>query len=103
MQLVFGRDAILNIPFVADWDYIKQRKQHIIHKNNMQENAKCIMHKYQENDKVLQKNEKHQKFGGPEYIGPYIITAVNENGTVTIRKNGFYDTVNIRQIKPYFE
>ena len=34
MQLVFGRDAIFNIPFVADWDYIHQRKQHIIHDNN---------------------------------------------------------------------
>ena len=22
MQLVFGRDAIMNIPFQADWDYI---------------------------------------------------------------------------------
>ncbi len=27
MQLVFGRDALLNIQFEADWDYIAQRKQ----------------------------------------------------------------------------
>ena len=41
MQLVFGRDAIFNIPFVADWDYIRQRKQHIIHDNNRCENKDC--------------------------------------------------------------
>ena len=30
MQLVFGRDAIINTKFIADWDYIRQRKQNII-------------------------------------------------------------------------
>ena len=25
MQLVFGRDAILNVQFEADWEYIKNR------------------------------------------------------------------------------
>ena len=25
MQLVFGRDAIINAKFIADWDYIRQR------------------------------------------------------------------------------
>ena len=27
MQLVFGRDAILNTKHVADWEHIRQRKQ----------------------------------------------------------------------------
>ena len=31
-QLVFGRDAILNIPFEADWQLIKMRKQERIRK-----------------------------------------------------------------------
>ena len=33
-QLVFGRDAILNTKFEANWNHIKQRKQEIIKKNN---------------------------------------------------------------------
>ena len=33
-QLVFGRDAILNTQFEANWRYIQQRKQHIIKTNN---------------------------------------------------------------------
>ena len=32
MQLVFGCDAMLNIPFEANWNYIKNVKQHIIEK-----------------------------------------------------------------------
>ena len=31
LQLVLGRDAIINTKFIADWDYIRQCKQNIIH------------------------------------------------------------------------
>ena len=34
MQLVFGCDAIINSKFIADWDYICQFKQNIIHNKN---------------------------------------------------------------------
>jgi transposase InsO family protein len=44
MQLAFGRDAILNIKFEANWDYIKQRKQDLIDYNNKRENKKRIPH-----------------------------------------------------------
>jgi hypothetical protein len=40
MQLVFGRDAVLNTKFEADWKYIRDRKQKLIEQNNKQENAK---------------------------------------------------------------
>jgi transposase InsO family protein len=102
-QLVFGRDAILNIPYVADWDYISKRKQQVIHDNNVRENARRVLHAYHVGDKVLQRAAQHTKYGGPEYEGPYVVTAINGNGTITIRKKAFHDTVNIRQIKPYHE
>ena len=35
MQLVFGRDAILNIKHVTDWEHIRQRKQLQSNHNNM--------------------------------------------------------------------
>ena len=53
MQLVFGRDAIINTKFIAD--YIRQRKQNIIHNNNERENAKRIPHTYQIGDKIMLK------------------------------------------------
>jgi hypothetical protein len=34
MQLVFGRDAILNVKHVSNWEHIRQRKQTRINENN---------------------------------------------------------------------
>jgi transposase InsO family protein len=34
MQLVYGSDAIHNIRFEADWQYIKARRQQVIRRNN---------------------------------------------------------------------
>ena len=33
-QLVFGRDAILNVKYEADWKFIRDRKQQLIDQNN---------------------------------------------------------------------
>jgi hypothetical protein len=40
-QLVFGRGMIFNIQHIANWEYVKQRKQKIINLNNKKENTKC--------------------------------------------------------------
>ena len=45
-QLVFGRDAILNTRFEADWNIIRQRKQNMIQKNNQRENKRRVNHQY---------------------------------------------------------
>ena len=104
MQLVFGRDAILNTQFQANWNHIKERKQKIIRKNNQRENAGRIDHTYQINDKVLMKNPKHRsKYGSDPWIGPYVVVKVNDNGTLKIKKGCVTDTINIRQLKPYHE
>ena len=101
MQLVFGHDAILNTKFEANWMLIKQNKEQIINKNNVEENAKRIRHIYHRGDKVLLKNKQPRKFGLSPYIGPYKILVVQENGTVVLRKGIVLETVNIRNVKPY--
>ena len=63
MQLVFGRDAIMNLTFDANWHLIKMRKQEAINKNNAEENSKRIQHEYKINDQVLVKNQQSTKFG----------------------------------------
>ena len=40
MQLVFGRDALLNIKHVADWEHIRQGKKLRINQNNKRENMR---------------------------------------------------------------
>jgi transposase InsO family protein len=69
-QLVFGRDMIFNIKHTANWEYIKQRKQQIIEKNNKRENAKRIKHTYKVGDKVFLSKETEFKYEAP-FSGPH--------------------------------
>eukprot|EP00957_Ditylum_brightwellii_P029476 2228458-Ditylum_brightwellii.AAC.1 len=87
MQLVFGRDAILNVKHEADWTYIKQRREGLIRKNNEQENKKRTTCNYQVGDKVLLKGNRATKYGTNAYSGSYPIEQINSNGTVKIRMN----------------
>jgi hypothetical protein len=103
MQLVFGRDALLNTVFEANWKYIKDNKQKIINANNKRENARRIQHEYKAGDTVLQKNRTDTKFGETEYSGPYTIANVYSNGMVLIKKGIVTEWVNIRLLKPYFD
>jgi len=102
-QLVFGRDAMLNIRFQADWQLIKELKQAIIHQNNLKENKKRIPHQYKIGDKVLLQIQTKSKFAENPYRGPFTITQVNDNGTVQLHMGAIYETINIRLLKPYHE
>jgi len=103
-QLVFGRDALLNISFEADWQYIKERKQHRILQNNKRENAKRRDHTYHVGDQVMVQSDPSRKLEGARFVGPYTVTQVFDNGTVQLSKatNGgaVLQTWNIRQVKP---
>ena len=61
MQLVFGRDYILNIKHLADLEHIRQRKQLQINHNNMRENMRRNNHQYKVGDKILVKRKKDSK------------------------------------------
>ena len=101
MQLVFGRDAVLNIKHMTNWKHIKQLKQKRIDANNKKENKSRVSHQYMVGDQVLiraRKNTKHDQ----EYKGPYRLTKVNTNGTVKFQKGIINDVINIRRIKPCF-
>jgi len=103
IQLVFGRDAMLNVQFQADWQIIRQMKQSKIHQNNMRENQKRIPHEYKLADKVWYQIQTKGKFSDNPYKGPYEITKVNSNGTVQLHMGAIYETVNIHLLKPYQE
>ena len=61
-QLIFGRDMILNIQYLADWTVIKARKQPLICKNNIIENSKYIPHQYKVGDMVMLENHRTNKY-----------------------------------------
>jgi len=66
-QLVFGRDAMLNASFQADWQFIKDRKQRLIIQNNKRENAKRKPHTYNVGDVVVVKAGAGRKHGSNPY------------------------------------
>ena len=99
-QLVFGRDMIWNLPHIADWRYIQQRKQDLINKNNERENSKRIEHDYAVGDKVLKRLSNTYKLERSK-DGPYEIIRVHTNGTVTIQNGTITERLNICQIDPY--
>ena len=103
MQMVYGRDAILNIKHTVNWTNVKKRKQEMIHKNNERENSKRIKHAYFVDDKILILADPSKAKFDPEYKGPYTITKVYNNGTVRYTDGTISDVVNIRQITPFKE
>eukprot|EP00957_Ditylum_brightwellii_P210325 15364844-Ditylum_brightwellii.AAC.1 len=74
IELVFGRDAVLNVK-----------------KNNDQENKKRKTHNYQIGDKVLLKGSRVTKFGTKAHSGSYPIEKINNNGTIKIIMNRVTD------------
>ena len=99
-QLIFGRDMILNMQYLADWTAIKAHKQQLIRKNNIIENAKRIPHQYKVGDKVMLENHRANKYEQP-YKGPYLVKQINTNGTVCLKIGAVMDTMNIRCIHAF--
>ena len=102
MQLVFGRDAILNIKHVADWEHIRQRRQLRINHNNKRENMRRNNHQYKVGDKILVKRKKNSKHE-LEFMGLFPITQISDNGMVRFQKGIINDATNIHRIKPFFD
>lgn len=101
MQLVFGRDAIFNIKFEANWNKIQAQKQKRANVNNQQENKSRKDYTYTVGQQVLVKDEQSRKFGKNPYKGIYIVTAVHNNGTLSLTKGAVTQPYNIRNVHPY--
>jgi hypothetical protein len=101
-QLVFGRDMLLPVKFVADWTRIHLRKQQIINKSNERENNSRIDHKYNVGDRVLLTTPGLLPKVRSPRTEPYPVVNVHDNGTVTIRDGHVHMTVNKRRLTPYW-
>ena len=103
-QLVFGRDALLNVSFQADWELIRQRKQRMINLNNARENSKRVEYNYTVGQQVDVRLDPNRKHGEDHFKGPHTVSQINDNGTVKLTRattNGAVSqTWNIRNIEP---
>jgi hypothetical protein len=101
--LVFGRDMFLNIPLIADWHLIAQRREQLVNESLRRQNLKRRRYDYIVGQRILKKVHDPTKLG-ERTEGPYTITIVHVNGTVTIELSpGVTERINVRRIIPYRE
>ena len=70
--LVFNRDMFLNIPLMADWQMLNQKREHLVNENIRRVNLKRRKFDYVVNQKVLKKLHQPTKIG-EWYEEPYTI------------------------------
>jgi hypothetical protein len=99
---IFGRNMLFNIPFVADWHEIGERRQSLTDCGNQRKNTKCIDYNYKVGDKVLLINEgilcKAESAYGKE---PWTITTVHTNRTIRIQCKTKTERLSIRRVQPF--
>ena len=101
--MVFGRDMLLPIPVLTDFNLIRQRRQTMIDENNCRANLRRKLHDYHIGDQVLLVTYDPSKLQD-RATGPYTVAEVHVNGTVTIqRAPGVLERINIRRVRPYRE
>jgi len=99
--LAFNRDMVLDIPFVADYNLIRDRRQQIVDRNLLAANRKRISYDYHIGDQVLRRIHDPASLE-PRFEGPYEIATVHTNGTITIRLNATtLERISIRRVKPF--
>jgi hypothetical protein len=101
-QLVFGRDMLLSIPFRADWAQNKIRKEGLINKGVLRENATRIQNKYNVRDKVLLDKPGLLRKSTQPRTGPHTVTRIYQNSTVQIKRGAINERVTLRRLTPYF-
>ena len=102
---VFGRDMIFNFKMRVNGKEVEKKRDHVARRDNIRENSKRLPYKYTVGEKILIVNksyERNRKLSVPTK-GPFIIVQINKNGTVVIERNQYYETINIRRIRPFKE
>jgi hypothetical protein len=99
--LAFHSDMVLNIPFVADLNLIRDNQQQLIDHHLIASNRKRITYDYQPNQEVLKLVFEPGKLE-PQAVGPHRVNAVHTNGTVTIQLTPYTnERISIRRVKPF--
>jgi hypothetical protein len=100
---IFGRDMLFDIPYLADWNSIGQRRQQLVDRQNAIENSRRIDFDYTVGQKVLLRKDGIIRKASLRNEGPYVVTQVFTNGTVRIQRGTISERLNIRRISPFFE
>ena len=95
---------LFDIPFMADWRKIGERRQSLTNCGNQHESAKQIDYDYKVRDKVLLINKGIlRKAESPKQKEYWTITTVHTNGTIRVTRGTKSERINVRRVEPYFE
>ena len=101
-SIVFHRDMLLPIPIIANLQFLREKRQAVIDKNNLRDNRRRRTHDYAVGDQILIL-VSDPKALSTRTTGLYVITQVHANGTVSFLRNAeVFERINIRRIKPYY-
>jgi len=104
-HLAFNQDMIFRRAVQVDWDNIHQERHKSATASTEKENKSRINKQYVPGDKVLIVLDTDERRGQPKLSqptkGPFTITTVHNNGTVSINRGRFIETINIRRLKPF--
>jgi hypothetical protein len=100
--LIFGRDMLFNIPFIANWNKIGDYRQHQPDLNTAHINSKGVDYDYKVGNKVLLTEEGIlHKAQSPYKKEPWTITTVHTNRTIRIQHGTQLERLNIWRVTPF--
>jgi hypothetical protein len=100
---IYQRDMFLNIPLIANLQTIQDRHQVLTGENLQRQNLKQRTFNYTIGQEVLSKVPSQCKLDD-KAEGPYTITQVHVNGTLTIRRTiHVTEQINIHRAIPYHQ
>ena len=100
---IFGRDMLFDIPYIANWNKIGDRRQMLTDANNARENKTRRDFDHEVGMKVLIDHESLRKAESPYKKEPWTITQVYTNGTIRVQSGAKSERINIRRVKPFHE
>ena len=100
--LAFGRDMLLDVPFIADWEAVRENRKLLVNENLRRTNQKRRRFDYQPGQQVLVRRPGILRKLNKRFDGPFDIAKVHVNGNVTINRSPhIIERLNIKRIKPY--
>ena len=81
---VFGRDMLFDIPHLADWKAVGERRQHLVSQNNARENKQRVDFDWAIGDKCLLIYDETQWKAEDKNMRPWVATSVHTIGTFRI-------------------
>ena len=94
---------LLDIPYIADWTAIGNRRQASVDQMNTRKNLWRVDFDYAVGQKVLLKKDSILQKAEDKYVGPYNVTQVHMNGTIRIQRGTMSERIHIRRATSSFE